>query len=245
MKNLLIIIIVSAQISFSQNNDTLNAFPLIGVHFGGDIPMADLAQSFGPSLNMGMNFMYKTKKNYIFGIEGNYMFGRNIKEDVLKQLKTAEGYVVDNSGYPADIRLSERLLTVNLHFGKIFNVLSANPNSGLMLDGGVGYMQHRIHYLDAQAQIAAINGDIRNGLDHLTNGISTYQFIGYLFISNNRFLNFYTGIECYQGFTKSVRGWDYDTGERDTKRRFDMLLGFRFGWILPLYSRAPKQYFYN
>jgi len=245
MKRVFILFMIIAQLAYSQENDSVIATPMVGIHFGGDLPLADLAQRYGPNLNAGLNFMYKTKKNYLFGIEGNYMFGKNIEEDVLKQLKNEDGFLVDNSGLPADVRLSERIVTVNLHVGKIFNVLSANPNSGLMINGGAGYIQHRVHFLDAQQQIAALNGEIRNGYDRLSNGICTYQFIGYLFLSNNRLMNFYTGIECYQGFTKSVRKWNYDTGLPDTKSRFDMLVGLRFGWVLPLYSRAPKQYFYN
>lgn len=245
MRYILIIIILSVNLVRSQGNDSIIAAPLIGVHIGGNLPMADLAKRFGPNLNTGINIMYKTKKNYLIGIDGNYMFGRNIKEDVMKNLTNEDGFIVDNEGYPADIKLSERLLTVNLHVGKILPFLSANPNSGLMINAGAGYMQHKIHFVDVQQKIAAINGDIRNGFDRLSNGLSLYQFVGYIYLSDNRLLNFYAGFESYQGFTKSVRKLNYDAGLADTKSRFDMAMGLRFGWILPLYSRAPKQYFYN
>lgn len=245
MRYLLIIFIFSFNLVRSQANDSIIAAPLIGVHLGGNLPMADLAKRFGPNLNTGMNIMYKTKKNYLIGIDGNYLFGRNIKEDVMKNLTNEDGFIIDNEGYPADIKLSERLLTINLHFGKILPFLSANPNSGLMVNAGAGYMQHKIHFVDVQQKIAAINGDIRNGFDRLSNGLSLYQFVGYIYLSDNRLLNFYAGLESYQGFTKSVRKLNYDTGLADTQGRFDMVMGLRFGWILPLYSRAPKQYFYN
>ncbi|MBL7917939.1 MAG: hypothetical protein JNM96_06050, partial [Bacteroidia bacterium] len=201
----------------AQRNDTTIAAPLIGVHFGGNLPLADLAKRYGPNMNAGINFMYKTKKNYLLGLDFNYLFGKNIKEDVLVNLKTEDGFMVDNSGYPADIRVSERVVTFNLYFGKVFNLLSANPNSGLVINGGAGYMQHKIHFVDAQVQIAAINGDIRNGYDRLTNGICFHQFLGYMYLSDNRLLNFYSGFEFYEGITKSVRKLNYDTGLSDTK----------------------------
>lgn len=245
MRKLVIFFVFLRFVTIAQINDTTIAVPLIGVHFGGDVPFGDMATLYGPNLNTGINFMYKTKKNYLMGIDGNYMFSKTLRQDVLKQLRIEDGTIIDNSGYPADIRVSERVVNVNLYFGKVFHVLSANPNSGLMITGGAGYMQHRVHFVDAQFQVAGINGDIRNGLDHLSNGVSLYQFVGYMFLSNNRLLNFYTGFESYQGFTKSVRKWNYDTGTADTQRKTDILLGFRVGWILPLYSRTPKQYFYN
>lgn len=245
-KLILIICFVYANLALAQKDTSKSnivATPLIGIHFGGDIPFGDMGVRYGANLNTGINVMYKTHKNFLFGIDGNYGFGRNIKDDVLKQLKNDEGFVVDNSGYPADIRMSERIIAITLHGGKIFNLGSANENSGLMVNLGVGYIQHRVHFVDIQQQVAALNGDIRNGFDRLTNGFCTSQFVGYMFLSDNRFLNFYTGIESYQGFTKSVRKINYDTGLPDTKSRVDLLLGFRFGWILPLYSRTPKNYF--
>lgn len=221
------------------------AAPLVGVHFGGDLPFGDLANRYGSNLTTGFNFMYKTQKNYLFGLDVNYGFGRNFKEDVLAQLKNSDGFIVDNSGYPADLRTSERILNIVLHAGKLLPFGSLNKNSGLVVDAGFGYMQHRVHFLDANVQIAAINGDIKNGFDRLTNGVVASQFVGYMYLSDSRLLNFYMGVEAYEGFTKSVRKLNYDTGLPDTQSRLDILLGLRIGWILPLYSRTPKNYFYN
>src|SRR5882724_8965094 len=98
-KFLSIVFILSIGICSSQK-DTANkpiAAPLIGVHFGGDLPFGDLAKRYGPNLNTGFNFMYKTKKNFILGMEASYGFGRNIREDVLKQLKNSDGFLVDNA----------------------------------------------------------------------------------------------------------------------------------------------------
>lgn len=229
----------------AQLNDSIIAAPLIGVHFGGDLPLGELSKRFGPNLNAGLNFTYKTSKNYLIGLDANYMFGRNIKEDVLAPLKTDKNFIIDNSGYPADIRISQRILNIQFQFGKILPFLSANPNSGLVVRAGVGYMMHQIHFVDIQKQISAVGGDMVRGYDRMTHGPALSQFIGYMYLSDNRITNFYAGFEAYEGFTRSVRKLNYDTGLPDTDLRFDALIGFRFGWILPLYSRAPKQYFYN
>jgi hypothetical protein len=225
--------------------DSALALPLIGVHFGGQLPYGDISQRFGPNLNVGGAFIYKTKKNWLLGIESNYMFGRNVREDVLSQLKTVNGSVIDNQGFPADLRVSERGLGVHLIFGKVFKVLSTNPNSGLMVMVGGGYLQHKVNLYDAQQRIAAIKGDLKYGYDRLTNGFSTSQFLGYLFLSENKLLNFYFGVEAYQAVTTSVRKLNYDTGLADTKQRLDLLYGIRFGWILPLYKKKPNDFYIN
>lgn len=225
--------------------DSAMAVPMVGIHLGGQLPAGDLAQRFGPDLNMGGSFLYKTKKNWIVGIESNYFFGRNVRIDVLSQMRSAAGNVIDNEGYPADLRVTERGLTIHPVFGKVFKFLSSNPNSGLMVTVGTGYMQHKVKLYDAQHKIAQVKDELAYGYDRLTVGFSTSQFIGYLFLSENRLANFYMGICAYQGFTKSVRKINYDTGLPDTKTRLDQLYGIRVGWILPLYKRKPYEYYYN
>jgi hypothetical protein len=225
--------------------DSAMTIPLLGVNFGGQLPLFDLANRFGPNLNVGGSFVIKTKKNWVFGIESNYLFGKNVKEDVLKQMKNTEGFIVDNQGNPADLRVTERGLGIHLIFGKVLGIGHNNPNSGIIVTFGVGYLQHKINLYDAQTRIAAVKGPLKYGYDRLTAGISFSQFIGYLYLSENRLLNFYFGFEMYEAFTKSIRKLNYDTGLPDTRQRFDGLNGLRLGWILPLYKKKPNDFYYN
>ena len=244
MRLLVFILTLIPSIWFAQMDSSF-ALPLVEIHFGGHFPAGDLSQRYGPNLNAGGSFMYKTKKNYLFGVEGNYFFGRNVKEDVLVNLKSSGGFVIDNEGYPADLRVTERGTGFHLTCGKVFGLLSANPNSGLVVSAGVGYMQHKIHLYDAQQRVAAVSGNLKYGYDRLSNGYSFTQFIGYMFLSENKMLNFIAGFEAYEGFTQSVRKLNYDTGLPDTKKRTDILYGLRIGWILPLYKKRPQDYYYN
>lgn len=225
--------------------DSALTVPLVSIHVSGQLPSGDMVKRFGPDLSAGGSFMLKTKKNWVLGIESNYMFGRNVKEDVLKQLKNAEGNVTNNLGYPADIRVTERGLGVHLFVGRVFKVLNKNPNSGLMVNIGVGYLAHKINIYDPEQKIAAVQSSIKKGYDRLSAGLSVSEFVGYLFLSENQLLNFYFGVESYQAFTKSLRKINYDTGLSDTKQRLDILTGLRFGWILPLYKKRPNEFYYN
>jgi hypothetical protein len=243
MTRYIVLLLLIARGALSQN-DSVIGVPLVVVNFSGQIPFADMAARFGPNLSAGGAFMYKTNRNFILGIESNFMFGRNVNEDVLSQLRTPEGYVIDNEGYPADLRVTERGGALHVTGGKVLKLLSANANSGLMITVGAGVLQHKIKLYDAQQNIAAIRGDLVYGYDRLSLGISFSQFVGYLFLGENRMLNFYMGFETYQALTKSVRKFNYDTGLPDTQQRLDILGGFRFGWILPLYKKRPDTYYY-
>lgn len=226
--------------------DSCIRIPLVGVHFAGDLPQGDLAQRFGPNFSAGISFLYKSKKNWLFGAEGSYFFGRNVKEDVVKSMRTPDGFVIDNEGYPADLRLTERGWNIYLVVGKIFSKVGGhNPNCGLMAWAGPGYMQHKIKLYDANQKIAAIKGDLKKGYDRLSGGPALTQFVGWSYLSNRKLVNFYFGVELFEGFTKSYRIHNYDTGLDDTKKRFDMQVGFRAGWYLPIYKRVPKEFYYN
>lgn len=218
---------------------------MVNVHFSGQIPQKDMAQRYGPNLSAGGSYIWKTKHNVLFGAELSYFFGRNIKEDPLKSLRVGDGgQVTDNEGYPADLRLTERGWNIYANAGYLFSKLGHNPNSGVFFTVGAGWMQHKIKFYDANKKVAAVYGDLKKGYDRLSGGFALSQYIGYQYLSNNRLANFNFGIEFYEGFTKSLRGYNYDTGLADTKQRLDIMMGFRIAWTLPLYKRLKDVYYY-
>lgn len=234
----------STQILNAQKDSTI-AVPMIGMYYSLQLPQADLSERFGFNNCAGINFMYKTNTNWIVGFEANYMFGNNVKIDPLLQLRTPEGTVTDNEGYPANVRVTERGLGLHFIGGKVFPIFGSNANSGLMITIGAGYLQHRINLYDVNQKIAALKDNLRFGYDHLTVGFSLSQFVGYLHMSKNRLSNFYVGVEFYEAFTKSLRQLNYNSALPDTERRLDVLTGFRVGWVLPLYKRMANDFYYN
>lgn len=217
---------------------------MVGVHFSGQLPKYDLEKRYGPNLSAGASFTWKTKHNLLFSVEGSYFFGNNVREDVVSSIRNDKGQITDNEGYPADLRLTQRGWNIYCNVGYVISKLGHNPNSGVFFTVGGGWMQHKVNLYDANKKVAAVNGDLKKGYDRLTGGFALTQFVGYKYISNNRIANCYFGFEFYEGFTQSLRGYNYDTGLADTQKRFDMLIGFRFGWILPLYKRT-KDFYYN
>lgn len=217
---------------------------LTGVHISGQLPQNNLAERFGPNFSAGVDLIWKSKHNFLFGVEGSYFWSKNVREDVVACMKNSDGFITDNEGYPADLRLTERGWNFYANVGKLFPKTGHNPNSGMFFTVGAGYMQHKIKLYDANQKIAAIKGDLKKGYDRLSGGFALTQFLGYQYLSNNRLANFNFGFEFYEGFTQSFRGFNYDTGLNDTQKRMDILIGFRFTWILPLYKRTKDFYYY-
>jgi hypothetical protein len=225
-------------------DSTLN-IPLTGLHFSLQFPAGDMVNRYGTTGNAGIPFYYKTKSNFIFGGEFNYFFGKKVKEDVLASLRTPEGTITNSEGNPGIVRVQERGWSINASVGKVFTQFGHNKNSGVIALVGAGYVQHKVHITDLGRNLAQVFGDYKKGYDRLTGGPMLNQFVGYLYLSNNRFANFIVGFECTEGFTKGLRGYQFDLMSSDSKKRLDIYYGGRLGWILPLYKRTASDFYFN
>jgi hypothetical protein len=93
--------------------------------------------------------------------------------------------------------------------------------------------------------VPQLEGSYRKGYDRLHMGLSTQQFVGYLFQADHRFLNFYAGFEFVQGFTKNVRTYNFDLGGPDNTQKIDLYYGVKVAWMIPIYRRTPKEIYFN
>lgn len=211
------------------------------------IPEGDMAERFGVNSSIGIQFLLKTKKNWIMGLSGDFMFGNTVHENgILDSIKTSDGFLISMKGKLVDSRFLERGFNGFVKAGKLFPVWGPNKNSGVVAIFGVGFLQHkiRIELIDEDAdQVPQLSEEIKKGYDRLSRGIALNQSVGYIFLSNNRIANFYAGIDITEAFTKNIRGFNYDLMKKDDAQRTDVLIGFRVGWILPLYKRAPKEFY--
>jgi len=207
-------------------------------------PSFDMEERFGDNAMVGLGFYIKNYKNLMYGIEGNFLFGGTVKEPgILSNLRTEAGEILDNDGRISTVFIQERGYIINLCVGKLFNFAGPNPNSGLMLKLGAGFMQHKIRYEHQVNEINQLEGDYLKGYDRLSNGVMISQFVGYHYMSNSRLANFMLGFEFIEGFTQGRRDINFDTKTTDTESRFDMLYGVRVGWIVPFYKRKPELYY--
>ncbi len=206
------------------------------------LPQADLTQRFGGSALVGMEVSYQLKSGWLFGVSGGHLFGNNVLErDIMSNITTASGDIITANGVYEDYRLRTFGWVMNARVGKIIPVIGPNVNSGLLVDFGLGIMQHKIWIETPVINSPQLEGDYKKGYDRLTNGLSLNQFIGYQHLSNNRLINFYVGVDVHEGFTQNRRSVNYNTGLKDDRQRLDVLIGLKAGWILPLYHRAEKE----
>ena len=246
LKIFLLILIPLTAVSQQNIKDSVLSFPMIGASGAWQIPGGDLSDRFGNNFNIGGVFQWKTKKNIVLGIDGQFLFGNKIKEDnILDSITTIQGGIISAQGEFADVLLYERGIKFEFKAGKIFPVFGPNKNSGIMTTLGVGILQHKIRIENTGSSIPSIEGDYKKGYDRLSNGLSLTAFAGYMNFGNKRLVNFYAGFEITQAFTQNRRAFNFDTREQDLRKRTDLLIGIRIGWVLPIYKRAPREFYYN
>ncbi len=234
---------VSAQTDVQNSSITA---PMVYGSYGFQVPGGDMKDRFGSNSLISPGFQVKLKSNWMFGLEFSYMWGNKVKngDEILQNVLTQDGQVISTDGTYAIFDLFERGYTIMGHFGRLFNVLAPNPNSGIFVKVGAGYIQHWIRIQIADYEVPWLEDDYAKGYDRLSGGFALSQFVGYLYLGKTRIFNFYAGVEFMQAWTKGMRDVNFDTMQKDDNQHFDILNGFRIGWVIPIYKRKPKDYYY-
>jgi hypothetical protein len=237
------VLFASAQVN--PNDSVVSAF-IPTFNYSLQFPGGDVAEQYGMNSTIGGSLMYKSKKNVLVSFNMNFIFGNQVSnaDSLYKMIMTDDGNIIDGNGLYAAYSVYERGYNLSFNVGKIIHVLAPNPNSGLMLSAGVGYLAHRT-VIEVQDKTAPqVDGDYAKGYDHLTSGLALNQFVGYFFMGKSRVLNFYAGFEVYEAFTKNRRDYNFNTMDTDNSWHNDFFYGIRIGWMIPIYDRAPDAYYY-
>ena len=165
-------------------------------------------------------------------------------QSIVDGIATSDNYVIDDEGRQTSIFLGQRGSSAFVYGGRFFRVLSPNKNSGIVAYGGVGFLQHKIS-IKFHDDIVALSDEHKKGYDRFSTGFAFNGFVGYLFLSKNRLLNFFGGFDYTYGRTKSLRGYNYATNMPDNETYTDVLYGIRLGWIIRLNKRQTDNFYYD
>ncbi len=236
--------------SISQRNasDSIIGTPWISITYGGNWTGGDLATRFGYLNHLGFFAGYKTQRNWIYGLEGNFIFGNKIRlTGLFDHLIDSKGNITDINGDIAIVSVLSRGFNVGGTVGKIIPVLSPNKNSGIYINAGIGYLAYKLRIETQRQVVPSLELDYKKGYDRLTTGLNLNQFVGYAFMANQGAVNFYAGFYISEGFTKNQRNIFFDQPDIPVSKelRIDIQYGFKVGWLIPIYKRLPKSYYYN
>ncbi len=225
--------------------DTTIALVSVQASYAQQFPGGDLAERFGSNSNVGLGAFRKTRSNLTLGGEGSFIFSSEVIEPgILRNVINSAGQIVDVEGEMADVFLFQRGWTAFATAGKILPLFGPNPNSGLHLKLGAGYMRHKVRIQTQKNVVPQLEDEYLEGYDRLTAGPAALAYVGYQHFGNKNRVNFHIGVELMAGFTRSLRAFNFDTEQANKIDRLDLLSGLRFGWSLPIYRKADTGFHY-
>jgi len=219
---------------------------VIGLNGCVDLPAADMAKRFGTSVRVGPSFMYKTASSWMFGVKGDFFFGNQVREDSLMyNIRDRDGSFINQNSQRSNAGLFERGYMIGLQAGKILPLTKTNPNNGILILTGAGFMQHKITITDLDKKISQVSGEYKKGYDRLSNGIYLEQFVGYNHFDPGGLLNFHIGLDVVAGFNQGRRTYLFDVQRPGTDKRFDVLFGIRGGLYIPVFHQKSEEVYFD
>ncbi len=233
-----------AKSQVNVQDSTVSTF-LVYAAYAYQIPGGDLADRFGHNSTIGPGVVFKDKKNWMYTIEMNIIFGNDVKnaDEIISEITSEDGFVIGLDGTYTNIRPMERGFTLFAMIGKIIPTFDINPNSGLFFNVGLGYIQHKIKWDVEGNNAPQLGGDYKKGYDRFTEGFTLTQSFGLFYMADSRIWNFRVSAEIIEAFTKTKR-YNFDTYGGMPESRLDMFYGLKATWMIPLYGRAPKAMYY-
>lgn len=211
---------------------------LLCFNYGRVTTKGNLGQRFGGANTVGFTAAYKFGKNFQVQAGINTIFGSIVREyGVFDTMIGKSGYLIDVNGNYAQVKQYMRGYHWHIDLGKIIPVNSFDRNSGILLTGGLGFMQHKIKYTFQRTLLPQLEGEYAKGYDRLTNGLMFRGFVGYQRIDPKAMFNFIAGVEYLHGFTKNRRSFNFDTRVAETASRNDIMLGLKVGFMITISGR--------
>lgn len=217
--------------------------------YGYQFPGKDTKVLYKNNHSIGGSVYYKSAGNWIFSVSGTFISGNEVnvtREEIFGDILDNNGEIITGDGIYGSYALFERGAHFQAKVGKVFPVLSPNPNCGFFVQGGLGYLFNRLRceFGSYVSPPPALADDYLYGYDHMRGGFAWSGEIGYLFLSNTRVLNFSLSLEFIQAYTHPMREWDFNLMKKDTNSYIDQYIGIRFAIYIPTYRRKPADYYY-
>lgn len=240
---------VGGQTLHAQENIQDSTIRLIGLDlsYHGLIPGGDMAARYGFNSQVGAEVIFKGRHNFYVTTGWYFLFSDSVAQPgVIDPLLIPGNFAIGDNGLLSAVGIMQRGFVVPLSIGKIFPIIkSHNPNSGLYVELGGQFIQHKTHLRAIDERVTLLSGDYRKGYDKMSNGLGIREMIGYRYFSKGGNVNFAAGFVFSQNFTRNRRSVDFITGQRNDELRMDLLSGFRVSWTYAFYRRAPNSVYFR
>ena len=208
-------------------------------------PITGMSIDYGNNSAIGLSYL-TNKNDLLFGLDANFMFGNNVKNDSILRLIGVDNLLLINANGELDeVLLYERGANAHLLFGKSFR-FEEKHLSGIYVYGGLGYLQYKTRLETNKTYLPQIDEEYIKGYDNFTNGISTKICVDFMHFDKKTSVNYHIGLEFLNAFTKNRRAYNFSNGTViDNSLKIDQLIGLKFGIIIPIQRNNEEKFHYN
>ena len=208
-------------------------------------PITGMSIDYGNNSAIGLSYL-TNKNDLLFGLDANFMFGNNVKNDSILRLIGVDNLLLINANGELDeVLLYERGSNAHLLFGKSFR-FEEKHLSGIYVYGGLGYLQYKTRLETNKTYLPQIDEEYIKGYDNFTNGISTKICVDFMHFDKKTSVNYHIGLEFLNAFTKNGRAYNFSNGTViDNSLKIDQLIGLKFGIIIPIQRNNEEKFHYN
>ena len=219
-----------------------------GGYAGYCLPSGDLSNDYGGFGEAGGSIQYLNRAGFLFGLEGGFLFGGNVKKDPIPNLRNPDGTVSGTDGNDAVFKVFQRgtmlpVLRAGYRFRLKDGWAKGNQLGGITLSGSCGWLRHYTYIQDLSKKSPQFADKYRIGYDRLAAGIFTGLWLGYLYLSDNGRLNLHLEAGYGTGFTKTAR-YSFADGSPAGISRKDNIFQLRLKFCFAVRSRSQSTVYY-
>ena len=215
------------------------------VHTNYQIPSGFFAELFKNNPSIGTSFFVEKENHFFYGIEANYLFGNNIKNEslILSNITNKDGSIIASDGYYANINFSRSGLSSNIFAGYAIHLNKTNL-SGVYFSFGIGYVNQKILIDTKNENIPQLNEEYKKGYDSASDGIYGKLSINYKHYSKKGGIQISTGLFNSFARVKRLNSYLFNDNVNDDSLHFGSQFGFNFGLIIPILKINQEEFHY-
>lgn len=194
------------------------------VNFIPEIPLGSVSNRFGYNQQFSIQLEYLQQYKWSYFLTGAVRLGDKVKQDVLAPLRNNEGYISGVNGYYADIFGRKR----GYEYGIGGSYLQEIGKHHLRFETSVIQLGHWIRIVDDSRSVPQVTNEYAKLYDQFTSGFGIRESFLYQLNINEDRSSIIIGVQSSQAFTRNHRALG-------NSRSWDIYLGLRVGYLLPLF----------
>ena len=227
-RRILLLFCLISCVGFAQNLDSV--YYAVKVNASYKVSSFDFSKRFKDPFAIGIGFS-RVQNNIIYGLEGNYWFGAETRNDSLvNDLTLSDAFFVGENGEMISYQTGLQGFDIGANFDYRF---AGELQGGWYASGYLGGYWYKTLIL-LSSPSPSFNNDLRKGYDQLVAGGLAELAIAYKHISNTYGANYSFSLGYQLGIGQSLRGYNYQTQESEKFNTTDGFLNLKFSYYFPI-----------